>query len=181
MDSTPLRCLIDQIRAERGSEAVVPDFDPENGNITARYLFVLEAPGPKAMCTGRISFDNPDPTARNLRRQLGDAGISRSDIVLWNVVPWVLLEAEKARPPRKDEIEIGIRYLKLLIQALSKLECIVLVGGAARKAHIPLSSFTRARILSCHHPSGRVLNVSPHCGDENVEVFKFMWRSSNDA
>jgi siroheme synthase (precorrin-2 oxidase/ferrochelatase) len=57
---------------------------------------------------------------------------------------------------------------------LEKLEAIVLVGTAARKAHVFLSAKTDVRILSCHHPSPKVKNFSPETTHENVEVMKAM-------
>lgn len=62
--------IVNQIREEKGLSCEVPSFDPENGNEQARYLFLLEAPGPKAVQTGYVSVKNPDPTARNFQRQL---------------------------------------------------------------------------------------------------------------
>lgn len=67
---TPLSALVDKIRNEQKLGREVPDFDPYNGNEGARYLFILEAPGPKAVETGFVSFENPDQTARNFRDQL---------------------------------------------------------------------------------------------------------------
>jgi hypothetical protein len=42
----------------------VPNVDPLDGGINARALFLLESPGPKAVRSGFISHDNPDPSAR---------------------------------------------------------------------------------------------------------------------
>ncbi|MSQ51674.1 MAG: hypothetical protein EXR28_07280 [Betaproteobacteria bacterium] len=82
--------LVNRIRKEMNLDNKVPGFDPKNGNERAKYLFLLEAPGPRAVETGQISFDNPDPTARNLRCQLKAAGIAREEIALWNTVPWFI-------------------------------------------------------------------------------------------
>lgn len=79
--------LVEEIRSERGLEREAPGFDLANGNERAKFLFLLEAAGPKAVETGIISFDNPDLTARNLRDQLAAAGIVWSEIALWNVIP----------------------------------------------------------------------------------------------
>ena len=82
--------LVDHIRLDQGPGREVPGFDPENANEQARYLFLLEAPGPKALQTGYVSLNNPDPSARNFRRQLSKAGIEAQEIAIWNVVPWYL-------------------------------------------------------------------------------------------
>jgi uracil-DNA glycosylase len=64
MQPSRLSLLVDRIRAEQGLGREVPGFDPLNGNENARFLFVLEAPGPKAVARGIISFDNEDQTAK---------------------------------------------------------------------------------------------------------------------
>lgn len=178
---SPLERFVQKIRSEQGLSTEVPGFDPLNGNENARFLFVLEAPGPKAVKkTGVISFDNPDQTASNFREQLESAKIERSEIAVWNIVPWYLgnVDKTKIRRAKTSDIEKGLAYLDHLVKLLKKLECIVLVGGAARKAHIHLSHTTGVRILSCHHTSPRVRNYKPETADENVAVFKAMKRYS---
>src|SRR5688572_7487738 len=63
----------------------VPDFDPLDGGIQARALFLLEKPGPKAFESGFISRNNDDPTAENTFRFMQEAQISRQDVCIWNV------------------------------------------------------------------------------------------------
>lgn len=168
--------LVHRIRAERNLKQEVPDFDPQNGNEKAKYLFLLEAPGRKAVQTGYISFENPDPTARNFRDQLAEAGIIRAEIALWNIVPWYIGNADGTaiRAATSADISDGIVYLKPLVSLMPKLKCVVLVGGAARQAHMFLSRVTTARVVCCHHPSARVLNVNPNAARENVEIFRFI-------
>lgn len=173
MTRAPLQRFVDELRTDPALSRQlpgppsewIPNFDPANGNETARFLLVLEAPGPRAKETGFVSFDNPDPTARTLKAQLDEAGISRRDLVLWNIVPWYLRGT-----PSKDEIELGISLLLRLLDELPNLECIVLVGSAARKAHLALSMRTRARILTCHHTSLRGQNQKGRA-EENRAVF----------
>jgi uracil-DNA glycosylase len=170
--------LVNQIRTERNLKPEdVPGFDPLNGNQRAKYLFLLEAPGPKAIKTGRISFDNPDPAAKNFKRQLDDAGINREEIVIWNIVPWYIGNADRTaiRAANSDDVEAGKVYLKPLVALLPDLKCIVLVGSVARKAaHMLLSRITTARIVCCHHPSARVVNLHPEKHQENIELFRFL-------
>lgn len=168
--------LVNRIRAERNLTSEVPGFDPKNGNERAKYLFLLEAPGPKAVQTGQISFDNPDPSARNFRAQLVEADIFREEIAVWNVVPWYIGNeaGTSIRAANGSDVRAGIEYLAPLVSAMPNLRCIVLVGGAARQAHMFLSRATTARIVSCHHPSARVLNVNPGAAKENIELFRFV-------
>lgn len=168
--------VIEQIRRERGLPHEVPDFDPSNGNEAARFLLVLEAPGPKALETGLVSLDNPDPSARNLKRQLDAAGVSRADLAIWNIVPWYISEetGKRIRRANRADVEEGAKYLPPILELMPNLRCIVLIGSAARSAHVFLSHTTTARILSCHHPSARAMNANPAAYAENVEVFRFM-------
>ena len=168
--------LVNRIRTERNLTSDVPGFDPENGNESAKFLFLLEAPGPKAVQSGQISFTNEDPSARNFREQLAAAGITRKEIALWNIVPWFICNEERTsiRPASGKDVRAGIEYLAPLVSAMPNLRCIVLVGGAARQAHMFLSHVTTARIVTCHHPAARVLNVNPEAANENIEIFRFV-------
>lgn len=171
----PLSDFIDRIRAEHPDKDV-PAFDPNNGNETARLLFLFEAPGAKAVKTGYISFDNPDPTASNFRKQLEEAVIDRHEIALWNTVPWYIgnSEASAIRAANGSDIKAGLEYLPALLQYFPELHYIILVGGAARRAHVFLSCATDARIVSCHHTSAKVMNMNPEAWVENVKVFQFI-------
>lgn len=168
--------LVKQIKDKQGLDHEVPGFDPKNGNEAARFLFLLEAPGPRAIQTGYVSLNNPDPTARNFQNQLRQAGIEAKDIAVWNVVPWYLGDEErkKIRGATALDVRSALKYLEALVASMPRLECIVLVGGAARKAHVFLSQATTARILSCHHPSAQALNANPFAAEENVAVLRFM-------
>lgn len=168
--------LVDQIRTERNLTSKVPGFDPENGNECAKYLFLLEAPGPKAVESGKISLDNDDPSARNFRDQLRVACIGDEELALWNVVPWYIDKnaGKSIRAASANDVSEGIKYLPRLIAAMPNLLCIVLVGGAARKAHMFLSSVTTARIVTCHHTSARVTNSNKNAAEENIKVFRFI-------
>ncbi len=85
-----LRDFVRDLRVETGHGARIPHFDPLDGGNQARVLFLMEAPGPKAVASGFVSRDNPDPTARNLKNLLQEAGIERAQSALWNLVPWYI-------------------------------------------------------------------------------------------
>lgn len=168
--------LVTEIRKSLGLSSEVPGFDPKNGNEQAKFLFLMEAPGPKAIESGIISFENPDPTARNFQKQLATAGITREEIAVWNIVPWYVgnIAGTAIRAATSQDIRAGIEFLSPIILAMPNLCCVVLVGGAARQAHLFLSRTTKARIVSCHHPSARVLNLNPAAANENIEIFRFI-------
>ncbi|MGZ8225405.1 MAG: uracil-DNA glycosylase family protein [Methylococcaceae bacterium] len=171
----PLSDFINRVRSEHPDKDV-PAFDPNNGNEAAKLLFLFEAPGAKAVRTGYISFENPDPTANNFHKQLEEAAIGRHEIALWNIVPWYIgnSEATSIRAAIGSDIEAGLEYLPLLLQPLPGLRYIILVGGAARRTHVYLSRTTDARIVSCHHTSAKVMNTTPEAWVENVKVFQFI-------
>lgn len=168
--------LVNRIRVERNLTDAVPGFDPKNGNERAKYLFLLEAPGPTAVKSGQVSFENPDPSARNLRDQLETSGITRDEIAIWNIVPWYIGNSTRTaiRAANGNDIRTGSQYLEPLLYAMPNLRCIFLVGGAARRAHLLLSRLTTARIVTCHHSSARVLIANSRAAKENIEVFSFV-------
>lgn len=165
--------VVEKIRSIKGIKNV-PGFDPNNGNEKAKYLFLLEAPGPGSVKSGYISFDNNDATARNLSAQLAAAGIDRSDIAIWNTVPWYLGNENfsKIRSPRSKEIIEARGYLIDVIDTMSALKCIVLVGSKARQLHLFLSTTVSIRIVTCHHTSGLVVNRHSIATAENIAVFR---------
>src|SRR3982074_2124679 len=42
----------------------------------------------RAVVSGFVSRDNPDPSAKNMGKVLDAAGFARWDVFLWNVVPY---------------------------------------------------------------------------------------------
>lgn len=172
--------LVDEIKRDRKLDKEVPGFDEKNGNENAKFLFLMEAPGPKAVLSKSISLENNDPTAKNMCKQITEAGIERSEIALWNIVPWYVGKINESdgktviRPVTESDIKDSLNYLKRIIDAMPNLKCIILVGGAARKAHIFLSGVTTARIVSCHHTSIKVKNMNKDAFEENMKVLRFI-------
>lgn len=176
----PFEALVERIRAERKHQHEVPGFDTKNGNEEGRFLFLLEAPGPGAVRSRRVSFDNEDAAAKNLKIQLGKADIERNEIAIWNVVPWYLGNENGTviRAANAEDVRQGCVYLDDILCAMGHLKYVVLVGGAARRAHVYLSSRTVARIVSCHHTSARVSSANPSAFAENIKVFKYLKRTA---
>ncbi len=151
--------FVKQVRRERVG-AQIPGFDPRDGGIHARALFLLEAPGPKAVSTGFISRDNPDPSARNMRALLHEAGLRREDTVLWNVVPWYVGIPGKIRPISKEDLKQARPYRSKLLELLKALTVVVLVGRKAQAIEEELQG--RFFVLrKTFHPSNQVRNRWP--------------------
>ena len=80
-----LTAFVEKLRAQVGPDASIPNFDPWDGGIDAEILYLLEAPGPKAMLTGFVSRNNPDNTAKNFFELNAEAKIPRKRTVTWNI------------------------------------------------------------------------------------------------
>ena len=60
----PLTAFVDRVRAAMGSDYEIPYFDPWDGGTAAEVLYLLEAPGSKAVLSGFVSRNNPDESAK---------------------------------------------------------------------------------------------------------------------
>ncbi len=150
----PLAAYAASLRSRPDIE--VPDFDPLDGGIEARVLFLLEKPGPmtspsrpRHAGSGFISRDNDGATAETMRRVLLQAGLPRSDTVIWNVIPWwngtiAVTTAERTA---------GLQELRHLLALLPRLHTAVLVGRTAAQARPILEGL---RVLESAHPSPQV-------------------------
>jgi uracil-DNA glycosylase len=158
----PLSALVEAIRSETGRGIQVPHFDPSDGGIAARCLFLLEAPGPKAVRSGFVSRNNPDETAKNFFELSHAAGIMREHTVLWNIVPWYIGSGAKIRSAARADIKAAHPYLTRLLAALPRLEVVVLVG---RKAELAEAEVLRCmqflKVVTMPHPSPLFVNRLP--------------------
>lgn len=150
-----LNALVRRVRQESGGH--VPWFDPWDGGQEARVLFLLEAPGGKAV--NFVSMNNPDPTAKQMHDTLSELRLSRKETVSWNIVPWYVGDAErrKIRAVRSDERDVGVAYLRDLLELLPRLEVVVLLGEHARKGWNALAYADDLEVFTSPHPSSRGL------------------------
>lgn len=134
----------------------VPEFDPLDGGVNARVLFLFEKPGPMTADgsrfsgrtgSGFISRNNDDPTAEAILDFMQKAGIPRELTVLWNVIPWW----NGTRKVTRSELREGIECVRELILMLPKLSVVVMVGRNAAKASAYLES-TKLALLTSDHP-----------------------------
>ena len=157
----PLATFVQTIRAKRGLSNEIPFFDPYDGGVNASVLFLLEAPGPRAVSSGFVSRDNPDPSARNLRTLLTSAGIARERTVLWNIVPWYIGSGTKIRAAVASDIEAGTNYLLPLFTLLAGIRAVVLVGRKAQMARSRIEQLSSSRIFETFHTSNQVVTCWP--------------------
>jgi hypothetical protein len=145
-------------RANPGVE--FPDFDPFDGGINARVIFLFEKPGPGTSVRGKgsgfISRNNDDRSAEATFGFMLQIGLPRSATVTWNVVPgW-----NGRREILPAELRGGIADLSGLLPLLPRLRRIVLVGKRAKRAR-PLLEPLGLEIFHSDHPSPIVRARSP--------------------
>jgi len=138
---------------ERGS-VEVPEFDPLDGGVDARVLFLFEKPGPmtatggKRSGSGFISRNNDDSTAEATFHFMKEAAIPRKLTVTWNVIPWWNGTVKVAGA----ELSEGVGRVVDLIRLLPKLRAVVMVGLKAATAQ-PYLKTTGAALFTSDHPS----------------------------
>jgi uracil-DNA glycosylase len=147
------------LRSTSPADYRIPYFDPCDGGSKASVLLLLEAPGARAVESGFVSRNNPDPTAKNMCDLLSSASLPRGRSVLWNVVPWYVGSATKIRPVSASDINAASRHLEKFLSLLPALQVLVLVGLKARSIASRLHELTNAKVIPTYHPSRRVFNV----------------------
>ena len=156
----PLTRYVKELRQQKGEDFHIPDFDPHDGGINAKVLFLLEAPGPKAK--DFVSSDNADETAKNIWTMTREVGLDRTACILWNVCPWFVGSAAKIRPVRASEVRESADALRSLLGQLTDLRCVALMG---RKAQLARATIEQARpdvrIAQMPHPSPMFVNRKP--------------------
>jgi len=168
----PLTEFVEKLRAEVGSHGNIPYFDPWDGGIDAEILFLLEAPGARALFTGFISRNNPDETAKNFFELNRDAEIPRKRTVTWNIVPWYIGTGMRSRAAGKTDTDAGIRALTRVLDLLPKLRAAVLIGRKAERASQLLAQLRPAvRVFKSPHPSPLFVNNAQGNRQRILDVF----------
>lgn len=158
----PLSAFAASVRAKAGPLAAVPEFDPHDGGIDAECLFLLEAPGPRAIASGFVSRNNPDETAKNWFELQREAGLARERTVLWNVVPWYIGSGHRIRPAETLDLDAGLPYVQELLALLPRLRAVALVGRKAQRAEVVVRQTSPGlRVFATPHPSPLFVNMAP--------------------
>jgi uracil-DNA glycosylase len=110
-----------------------PFVDPDDGGIFAKVLFLQHTPGRRAVTTGYVSIDNPDPTAWNVSKALGYAGFGRADYICWNVVPYFISTEDKDGKATTAQIRDAAHYTQAFIGMLPHLRVVVFCGRKAQR------------------------------------------------
>jgi uracil-DNA glycosylase len=159
----PLTHFVDELRTRMdGQVAGIPYFDPWDGGVDAEVLYLLEAPGAKAVASEFISRNNPDETAKNFFELNIAAGIPRRQTVTWNIVPWYIGTGARIRPATSSDIQSGLEPLRELLALLPRLRAVVFVGQkAAAGASLVARLRPDLRRFITPHPSPLFVNNKP--------------------
>tara|TARA_B100000242_G_C42831890_1_gene386505 strand:+ start:42 stop:602 length:561 start_codon:yes stop_codon:yes gene_type:complete len=146
-----LKNYVEKLR-KTNPQSYTPNFDPNDGGINAKILFLFEKPGrktdPSYGGSGYISLDNKDETARATKKFLKEANINRKKIVIWNTIPsW-----NGTRDISIEERKQASLQLSSLLNVLKNLEFIFLVGKEAQKMSKLLDP-SKYKIINSPHPS----------------------------
>ena len=171
----PLSDLAMRIRERQVDPRSVPDFDPLDGGVEAEVLFLLEAPGPRAVQSGFVSRNNPDETAKNFFLSSQEAGIERRRTLLWNVVPWYVGEGGRIRPVRGSDVAQARDWLEALLALLPGLRIVVFVGRkAALASQLVVQVSPGVGVQSMPHPSPVFVNRSAKNRSQIVEALRLL-------
>jgi hypothetical protein len=149
----PLAEYVARLRKQGNGQ--VPDFDPMDGGLYARALFLFEKPGRMTAeaegGSGFISRNNDDPTAEATYKFMRAAVIHRKLTLLWNVIPWW----NGTTDITAEELNEGVSSIKELISLLPYVRAVMLVGGKAQRARPLLENMEdrRFKIFTSTHPS----------------------------
>ena len=173
------RPLAEHVRRMRGEGVgFVPDFDPLDGGIAARLLFLMEKPGPRVVSpdgVGFVSRNNPDPTARNCGTFMIEAGIDHRQVAIWNIIPWwngtMAITAAEARA--------GAAALRVVLGLLPALRGVVLVGNRASEHGAPVLEGSGLKLFRTVHP-GLQARAGPRSRDRWLAI-PALWRDAWQA
>lgn len=178
----PLTAFVSRLRQQAPYAEGIPDFDPLEGGVRAECLFLLEAPGGKAVGSGFVSRNNPDETAKNFFELNHEAGLARHRTVTWNIVPWYVGTGTKIRAVTDVDIKEAEPHLRELLRLLPNLRAVVLIGRKAQRAKAIVEQLVpQATLFECPHPSPLALNGRAERRSEILRCLKAVAAYLGDA
>lgn len=151
-----------QLRSALGPHVQVPDFDPCDGGVQARCLFLLESPGRRACQSGFVSRNNPDATAAKWLELNTLVGLPRSLTALWNAVPWYVGTAARLQRIGAGHLAQARDRLPDLLEQFPQLRAVVFVGRNAQAYREEVARLAgHLDLFDCPHPSPCNINTRP--------------------
>ena len=177
-----LRTFRIELLSRLPANTFVPYFDPLDAGIEARVLLLLETPGRVPRKTRFTSLDNPSATSKNLKSLVTESGLNRSNLLMWNLVPWDIGLDTKVRPTTSGHHSIGTAALVDLLRLLIKLRVIVFIGAKAQISMSVVRSHQKdLTLIRCPHPSPTNINTRPECRSQILEALGTAFRVLNDC
>ncbi len=155
-----------QLRSEVKYGCDIPYFDPLDGGVEAKVLFLFESPGEGALASGFASRDNRDPSAAKFSTLNKEVGLERELTASWNTVPWAL-----GRPPKEEDLEEAKPLLEPTLECFNHLEVIVLSGTAARSRREEIEG-RDIEVWEMPHPSPPSLRFHPDNEEKIRQVLR---------
>ncbi|GGK38135.1 hypothetical protein GCM10008955_35040 [Deinococcus malanensis] len=150
----PLTHYVQRLRQEHGHDNV-PDFDPEDGGVSAKILLLLTSPSPHALPhsgSGFVSMENHDSTAQAVNKAVHSLLIGRMSFVLWNLVPW----RTPSEKPTGNEVAAGLKELGELMKLLPNVQVVIATGTSASSVAEQIRPLIGERhLMTCASPRPR--------------------------
>ncbi|MCQ8184393.1 uracil-DNA glycosylase family protein [Parvularcula maris] len=151
-------------------EASLPGFDPLGGGLGARLLILLEKPSGLAHENAVVSPDNGE--RNTVRLLLERAGVPRTEVLIWNAVPWWNGTAKVTAGERR----LGADALRKLIVSMPNLRAAALAGRTAETVW-QQSRAGAVPVFVSAHPSPNVRAGYP----ERWNAIPGIWREAYEA
>lgn len=150
-DVEPLNRWVESLRSRLPAGNEVPWFDPADGGVSARLLWLGDEPEQSDLFTsggtGFVSMDGPSHRSRNMRAAAMSAGIDRTALVVWNVQPCNLRELRKSGGGKGEDVP-AVALLQELLDLLPELQVVVLAGRSSWEVFSHLAAHTSVLVLS---------------------------------
>jgi hypothetical protein len=173
----PLNRWVETIRSRLPLGSEVPWFDPADGGIHARLLWLGGEPDTADLYgsggTGFVSLDGPSQRSTNLHATAMEAGADRSTLVVWNAVPCNLKALRKAGGDKHADIPAA-ELLGELLALLPHLQVVVLAGRVAWETFSQLADGTSVLVLS----TAEVRDASLHGRARERAALESVWREA---
>lgn len=146
---------VDWLQESTGWGRDIPYFDPLDGGVKAKVLFLFESPGEGALASGFVSRDNRDPSAAKFATLNKEADLDRELTASWNTVPWAL-----GRPPTAEDLKDAASLLGPTLECFDRLDVAVLSGTEARSRREEIEG-RDIEVWEMPHPSPPSLRFHP--------------------